>query len=130
MIDFKVDDCRATFSLEKHYEAPTRLFYITGKVTHPTHGKVATLSGLALSCRVAWRNAGDFMSLMEAETDEMMRFSSYLFDMNMNLLSWLYDGGRRSGTGCWGAELNRGDIVFIQEMTVDLQVSLFTQRCS
>lgn len=125
MSELKVDDCSATFSLKKHYDAPTRLSYITGTATHPTHGEIARLSGLALTSRVAWKRAGDFTEMMDEESDKMMRFSTKVFDSDMNLLPWLSDGGRRSGTGCWGAELNTGDVIYIQEITVNSQVSFF-----
>lgn len=59
---------------------------------------------------------------MDEESDEMMRFSTQIFDDDMNLLPWLADGGRRSGTGRWGEELNRGDIIYVQDVNVNPRV--------
>lgn len=122
MSGLNLDDCKTSFSLKKHYDAPARLSYVIGTATHQTHGEIARLSGLALTSRFAWKRAGDFTEIMDEESDEMMRFSTEVFDNDMNLLPWLSDGGRRSGTGCWGAELNRGDIIYIQDITVNSQV--------
>jgi hypothetical protein len=35
---------------------------------------------------------------------------------------WLVDGGAKSGSGCWGMELNIGDMLYIDEIVVKKEV--------
>lgn len=122
MAELDVSQCTAIFEVEPHLEYPGRLSTVTGKATHPTLGEVATLRGLKLQARYAWKQAGDFTEIMDGESDEMMHFSTEVFDNDMNLQPWLADGGRRSGSGCWGDELNRGGMVYLEDVTVKNQV--------
>ena len=124
MAELNLSQCIAAFEVKPHPECPQRLSTVTGKATHPTLGEVATLRGLKLHVRYAWKQAGDFHEVMDGESDEMMRFSTEVFDSNMNLHPWLADGSRRSGTGCWGDELNIGGFVYLEDITVKNQVRI------
>ena len=117
-----LSQCTAVFQVKPHPEYPGSISTITGKVTHATLRELATLRGLVLHDRHAWKRAGDFMVIMDGVSDEMMHFSMEVFDNDLNLRPWLADGGRRSGTGCWGEELNRGTIVNLEDITVKSQV--------
>lgn len=119
MADIDIEKCIATFQIEPHYECPDRLFSVSGSAQHPTHGKVATLSGYVMIKRAAWKASGEFGSIMEAETQELYDFSLAIFNNDIIVHPWLLNGGGpRSGSGCWGKELNKGNIVYLQDLTV------------
>ncbi|KAF8990808.1 hypothetical protein BDZ89DRAFT_1054754, partial [Hymenopellis radicata] len=87
---------------------------LSGTVTHPTLGEVATLSGYRIYRRMLW---GKFLVLMDEESQELHEFSITLFDKN-GLLRPHFKTGYRSGTGCWGDELNEDVLAYIEEITV------------
>ena len=130
MAELNLSQCIAAFEVKPHPEYPGRISTITGKVTHATLRELATLRGLVLHDRHAWKRAGDFMVIMDGVSDEMMHFSTEVFDNDLNLRPWLADGGRRSGTGCWGEELNRGTIVNLEDITVKSQVRIMLRLWS
>ena len=72
--------------------------------------------------RAAWKAARQFGSIMEAETQELSDFSMSIFDNSINVHPFLLDGGPRSGSGCWGEELNQGNIVYLGNLAVTDQV--------
>lgn len=59
---------------------------------------------------------------MDDESDEMMHFSVDLFDDNTNVHLWLIDGSHRSGSGCWGQELNKSPVIYLEDLTVKEKV--------
>ncbi|KJA18897.1 hypothetical protein HYPSUDRAFT_44734, partial [Hypholoma sublateritium FD-334 SS-4] len=126
MTDINIEQCTATFHFEPHYEScPDRFFLISGAARHPTHGEVAKLSGYLIKNRAAWKAAGEFGSIMEAETQELYDYSLSIFNNRIIVHPWLLDGGPRSGSGCWGEELNEGNIVYLQDLSV---AKPFTRR--
>ena len=121
--DIDIAQCTASFRFEPHYEScPDRFFIIKGSAQHPSHGEVASLSGYLMTKRAAWKAARQFGSIMEAETQELSDFSMSIFDNSINVHPFLLDGGPRSGSGCWGEELNQGNIVYLGNLAVTDQV--------
>jgi len=119
MAELNIDQCTAVFEFEAHYEGPEgRFFLISGSAKHPTHGEVAALTGYLVKSRAAWKRARDFGAIMEGETQELCDFSLALFNNDTIIHPWLHDGGPRSGSGCWGNELNNGNIVYLQDLSV------------
>ena len=49
------------------------------------------------------------------DSQELHKFSVGLFDNYSNIRLWLVDGGAKSSSGRWGAELNVGDMLYVQE---------------
>ncbi|KAF8959930.1 hypothetical protein BDZ97DRAFT_1835620 [Flammula alnicola] len=50
--------------------------------------------------------------IMDRESQEMQEFEVTVFDKYGNVRPWLINGGRRTGSGCWGTELNQWLSVF------------------
>jgi len=59
---------------------------------------------------------------MDSESDELQKFGVALFDRYGRIKSSLADW--KKGNGCWGAELNRKDIMYVLDVEVDPNVSL------
>jgi hypothetical protein len=64
----------------------------------------------------------DFFAIMDEDSSELHHFSVEIFDKYIHPRAWLLDGGRRTGTGCWGHEMNEGDLVYIFKLKVEPQV--------
>ncbi|KAF7295976.1 Ankyrin repeat family protein [Mycena kentingensis (nom. inval.)] len=103
------------FKAKSHYEFPRALQTISLTVTHPQHGNVATLEALRIvrnACR------GEFYDIMDAESDELLQLSTMLFDKHGRVHPWIVQPGARSGSGCWGRELDEGMLISLPDITV------------
>ncbi|PPQ84753.1 hypothetical protein CVT26_014688, partial [Gymnopilus dilepis] len=109
--------CTLEFETEEHYEFPRRLLHVTAKLTHPTLGELASASCLQIKGRAWFKDAADFLEVMDVDSDEWHEFST-LFDKGAVIRPELVDGGRRSGSGCWGKELNEGEMLYINDVRV------------
>jgi hypothetical protein len=118
-------ECTATFKPGKNHDYPKRLRYLNGVARHPILGELATMQCIMVERRDFYKSHGDFLQMMDCESDELLQFAKALFDANSNVRPWLIDGGYRSGAGRWGAELSSGDILYILDLTVKEQVNLF-----
>ncbi|KAF9027051.1 hypothetical protein BDZ89DRAFT_1113615 [Hymenopellis radicata] len=107
------NDLAFSFPLEESFEN-WQLQTLRGTATHPTLGEVATLSGYMIYRRML---GGDFLAMMDEESQELHEFSVTLFDKN-GLLRPRFKAGYRSGTGCWGDELNEDALAYIEDITV------------
>lgn len=117
--------CTPIFTTEKHYEHPEMMQYLNAKLTHPTLGELATARCLQIQYRIRFKSAGDFLEIMDEDSQELHDFSVGLFDMYSNVRPWLVDGGSKSGSGCWGTELNIGDMLYFEEVNVKKEVYPF-----
>ncbi|KAF7289319.1 Ankyrin repeat family protein [Mycena indigotica] len=102
--------------LQDHREHPRAIQEVSVTVTHPQHKTVATLS--------AWRLdrpyfCDRFLQILDEEIDEMHEFSATLFDKYGNVQPHLVEPGYRSGSGCWGRELNEGVLFYIFWVSVE-----------
>lgn len=61
---------------------------------------------------------GDFHSIMDEESDELMRFS-VLFDALGHLKSRYVSNDYHKGSGVWGEEFNRGWLVYVTDVSVE-----------
>lgn len=120
MSSIDLNRCEVGFEATPDDEYPGVMVCITLDVTHPEHGSIASLSAYKID-RTACR--GSFLAVMDENSDELHQFSVTLFDKNGLVRSWLVDGGRRSGTGCWGRELNDGALIYLMDMSVKENVS-------
>ena len=126
--DLNLAKCALKFSTKRHYEYPERLQCLIGTLTHPTLGKLATVRCLQIQRRIWFKEAGDFLEVMDAVSQELHQFSMDLFDKNSNVRPWLVDGGAKCGSGCWDTDLNIGDMLYIEDLEVKeevCRVSLF-----
>jgi hypothetical protein len=74
--------------------------------------------------RLRFKKVGNFLEIMDEDSQELHEFSATLFDKYSNVRPWLVDGGARSGSGCWGTELSVGDMLYIEEVYVKKEVCL------
>jgi len=115
-----VAQCKASFKVEPHDEYPRVLQHIILTITHPLQTvPLAKLTAIHIRPYAAY---GEFLAIMDSESDELQKFGIALFDRYGKIKSSLVDG--KKGNGCWGAELNRQDIVYVLDMEVVPSVSL------
>jgi len=69
-----------------------------------------------------FKKTGDFLEIMDEESQELYEFSVGLFDKYSNVRPWLVDGGAKSGSGCWGTELSVGDMLYLDDVLVKEEV--------
>lgn len=117
-VPLKLSECTPNFTTKKRCEHPERLQYIRGTLTHPTLGKLATVRCLQIQHRIWFKQAGDFLAVMDSVSRELHEFSVDLFDKNSNVRPWLVDSGAKSGSGCWSTELSVGDMLYIEDLKV------------
>ena len=72
-----------------------------------------------------FKNASDFLEIMDEDSQEMHEFSVGLFDKYSNVRPWLVDGGAESGSGGWGTELSIRDMLYVEEVRVKEEVCSF-----
>ncbi|PPQ99871.1 hypothetical protein CVT26_009315 [Gymnopilus dilepis] len=117
-VDINLPDCSAAFTSKPHPSSPKRLQHLHGALTHPFLGELATLRCVQILKRNDSKQFGDFFTLMDEDAQELHEFSIALFDKRSDIRPWLVDGGKRSGSGCWGEELSSGDMLYVQDLTV------------
>lgn len=115
-----LDSLKLHFKTTKHKTHPSVITQISVKVKHAKFGQLANLE--------AWRIVRDscygrFLRIMDEENNELHKFSLTLFDRYGEVRRHLIEGGHRSGTGCWGTELNSGELVYILDIAVKAPVS-------
>ncbi|KAF8066500.1 ankyrin repeat family protein [Lyophyllum atratum] len=116
MSSLKANDCIPKFSTSPDDENPRVLEDITLELNHPEFGLVGSLSAMKIIrhfCR------GSFLEVMDAHSDEFHQFSVALFDKFGRVRPWLLEQGNRRGSGCWGSELNDGQLVYVLDMNVN-----------
>jgi hypothetical protein len=115
-------ECTPAFTTEKDFENPERMEHLTVTLTHPVLGELATVQCLKIFGRLRFKNNGDFLEMMDEESQELHEFSVGLFDRYSNIRPWLVDGGAKSGSGCWGTELSIGDMLYLEDVLVKEEV--------
>ncbi|KAK7057699.1 ankyrin repeat family protein [Favolaschia claudopus] len=93
-----------------HLEYPSCIEIISAAIDHPQYGNIGSLK--------AWRIyrsrcPGAFLRILDQDNSEMHTFSITLFDKFGHARPELVNPGYRSGTGCWGRELDSGALVYI-----------------
>lgn len=122
--ELNLSECTANFTTKKRYDDPKRKQCLSGTLTHPTLGKLATVRCLQIQHRVWFKGAGVFLEVMDAVSQELHEFSVGLFDKDSNVRPWLVDSGSKSGSGCWSTELSVGDMLYIEDLEVKEEVCL------
>ncbi|KAJ7188876.1 ankyrin repeat family protein [Mycena filopes] len=105
-----------SINAEVHPEHPGIITIISIEVKHPEFGDVGSLEAWTISRANC---AGSFLEVMDKDMDEMHQFSVTLLDKYGHVRPHLVDPGHRSGTGCWGREMNSGELVYI--LNVDIK---------
>ncbi|KAH0589600.1 hypothetical protein H2248_005332 [Termitomyces sp. 'cryptogamus'] len=119
MTSLQPENVSFTFSTEFDYEYRRVFQNISLEATHPELGSIASLSAIKI-----WRRfcRGSFLEIMDANSDELHQFSVKLFDNFGRVRPWLLEPGNRCGTGCWGTELNDGEIIYVLNISVVKEV--------
>ncbi|KAF7362384.1 Ankyrin repeat family protein [Mycena venus] len=101
--------------VKNHREHPRVIKNIIVKVKHPQFGDIVSLEAWRISRAHC---ADSFLEIMDEDMDEMHQFSVTLFDKYGNVRPHLVGSSYRSGTGCWGLEMNSGELLYIIDMNV------------
>jgi hypothetical protein len=114
-------ECTPKFRTEKYHENPKTLQYFNIICVHSVLGQLATVHGLKIfRSTVRFKNTGDFLEVMDAESQKFYEFSVGLFDWHRNIRPWFVDSGAKSGSGCCGTELGVwGYVVYSQYVRVN-----------
>lgn len=107
------------FEAEESCDYPEQLHTLSGSAIDPVHGLVATLRGY---CIYREHLEGDFLAMMDDESQELHEFSVALFDRDGMIKPHLKNGFR-SGSKCWGDELNEGTLIYLEDITVGEKVN-------
>jgi len=70
-----------------------------------------------------FKNTGDFLKIMDEESQELHELSVGLFDKYSNI-----DGGAKSSLECWSTDLSVGDVFFfimVEDVLVKEEVCSF-----
>ncbi|KAL1688093.1 hypothetical protein GGG16DRAFT_60704 [Schizophyllum commune] len=104
-------ECRESAPASKRFIKHVRL-----TATHPQHGTLGTLEAYKIERVYALK--GHFLEYLDAKSAELSDFGEKVLDENLNVYLKLIDHDYHKGTGCWGAELNEGDIAYINSIEV------------
>ncbi|KAL1666990.1 hypothetical protein GGF50DRAFT_125193 [Schizophyllum commune] len=104
-------ECRESASASKRFIKHVQLY-----ATHPQHGTLGTLEAYKIERVYALK--GHFLEYLDAKSAELSDFGEKVLDENLNVYLKLIDHEYHKGTGCWGAEMNEGDIVYINSIEV------------
>ncbi|KAI0330692.1 hypothetical protein GY45DRAFT_733716 [Cubamyces sp. BRFM 1775] len=110
-----IAQCTAVVQTEPHGEHPRALKHVWIEARHPTEGRVGLLTALHIDrdrCR------GDFFGIMDEESQELSDFALTLFDRLGHLKSELVENDHLKGSGVWGRELDRGPILYVEDIQV------------
>lgn len=109
---------------EPHDEHPRLLKHIYINAQHPMDGRVGSLVALEINrdkCR------GDFISILDEESQELSEFATTLFDKFGMLKPELVEHEHLKGTGVWGRELDSGKIIYVVSVDVEEKVRGWTR---
>ncbi|KAI5896953.1 uncharacterized protein SCHCODRAFT_02597800 [Schizophyllum commune H4-8] len=107
-------ECRESASASKRFIKHVRL-----TATHPQYGTLGTLEAYKIERVYALK--GHFLEYLDAKSAELSDFGEKVLDENLNVYWKLIDHEYHKGTGCWGAELNDGDIVYLHSVEVGVE---------
>ncbi|GBE88559.1 hypothetical protein SCP_1303760 [Sparassis crispa] len=113
-----LNDCKTTVKVRNRafMGHPSAFKSITIEVTSPDRKKVASIFAYQINRAVC--DDGDFLCIMDADSDELATLSRVLFDKYGEVRPWLVEDELFKGTGCWGRELSRGKLVYVQTVYV------------
>lgn len=106
-------DAILSAKVSKHEEAP-HTWEFTTRISH-NKKKVGFCKALIVEKD---RLQGDLHSAMDAHSQETQEFSVTVFDSRGRIRSDLINNPAQRGSGVWGAELNTGTILYIEEIVV------------
>ncbi|KAJ7072821.1 ankyrin repeat family protein [Mycena amicta] len=99
-----------------HHMYPRAMQNISVTIKHPQHKTVASMSALRI---VPTLCHGQFLQMLDEEEDELHEFSIQLFNKYGNIQPHLVEPGYRSGSGCWGREMDNGMLLYVFWLSVN-----------
>ncbi|KAF7791161.1 hypothetical protein EIP86_002172 [Pleurotus ostreatoroseus] len=114
--DFRLANCQVELTSSEHYDYPEALRNISVTVSHPELGDVANLEALLIDRSEMPED--DFIGVMDDESDDLQKLAVDVFDLDAKVKDRIVNDDHHKGTGCWGAELNDGHIIYLSDMTV------------
>ncbi|PIL27414.1 hypothetical protein GSI_10562 [Ganoderma sinense ZZ0214-1] len=117
-----VDQCTVDIKVEPHDEHPQAMKFVIVHATHSDHGGVGSLTALKINRR---QLRGDFIMVMDDESQELSDFATTLFDDMGHLKPEFMEHEHQKGSGVWGHELDSGVLLYI--LSVDVQQARTTQ---
>ncbi|KAJ7807808.1 hypothetical protein B0H14DRAFT_1528208 [Mycena olivaceomarginata] len=111
-----VDALSLQIKVKTHWAHPRAIKLISVQVMHPQLGDIGSLNAWRISRSQC---AGSFLEILDEDKAELHQFSMTLFDKYGNLRPHLLSPGYRSGTGCWGREMDSGELLYILDVTVN-----------
>ena len=115
-----LDDCVILSEVEPHHEHPSVLKHIVLKAMHPQEGELGALVALQIDRR---RCRGEFLVIMDEESQELCEFAVTLFDKNGRLKPEFVENEYHKGSGVWGRELDEGMLLYVLSVLVEKEVS-------
>ncbi|KAI5834408.1 hypothetical protein K523DRAFT_230666 [Schizophyllum commune Tattone D] len=103
--------------------APTRrktsqgLGRIIVTATHPVHGTLGKLD--AYKFPRAYPLRGRFFEVLDEESGELADFGMKVLDNDMNAYPKIVDDEYHKGTGVWGWEMNKGNVLYVPIVQVE-----------
>nr|VWP00857.1 Adenylate cyclase (EC (ATP pyrophosphate-lyase) (Adenylyl cyclase) [Ganoderma boninense] len=107
--------CAVDIKAEPHDEYPDALKVISVKAIHPSHGGVGSLTALKINRRLL---RGDFLMVMDDESQELSDFATTLFDEMGHLKPEFIEHEHQKGSGVWGHELDSGVLLYVLSVNV------------
>ncbi|KAJ7581864.1 hypothetical protein C8J56DRAFT_1168494 [Mycena floridula] len=111
-----LDESTLKFSNKKDHEWPRQLSRCILTVKHPLDGQIGTLHAIVVHRAII---STDFLEVMDEDSQETLEFSIKVFDKHCRVRRHLVEPGARAGTGCWGEEMNSGNVIYLKDMTVN-----------
>lgn len=116
-----MDALSLQIKVKNHWAHPRAIKLISVQVMHPQLGDIGSLNAWRISRSQC---AGSFLEILDEDKAELHQFSMTLFDKYGNLRPHLLSPGYRSGTGCWGREMDSGNLMYILDVTVNESVGV------
>ncbi|RPD65375.1 hypothetical protein L226DRAFT_480019 [Lentinus tigrinus ALCF2SS1-7] len=111
-----LNQCHVKFEAEPHYEYPRVLKHVNVEAIHPVLGRVGSLQALQINRK---RCRGEFIIVMDEESQELCDFALALFDENGCFRPELVEHEYHKGTGVWGRELDNGMLLYVLSVRVN-----------
>ncbi|TFK87190.1 hypothetical protein K466DRAFT_575948 [Polyporus arcularius HHB13444] len=113
-----LDQCDVKIEAALHDEHPRALKHVYVDAIHPLLGRIGSLQAIQINRN---RCNGEFLMIMDEESQELCDFALALFDENGRLRPELVDHESQKGTGVWGRELDSGMLLYVLSVRVDIE---------
>ncbi|KIK60195.1 hypothetical protein GYMLUDRAFT_74004 [Collybiopsis luxurians FD-317 M1] len=116
-----LSDCSIKSDASPGGDFPQFVQYITFLVKHPQYGEVASLKAFRVDMTGIHNDHTSerlFHWIFDEFSQETADISVAMFDRNGYVKDAFIKPGFRSGLGCWGQEMNEGELIYLKEVYV------------